>query len=104
MRWRILFEGRRGRLVLFPRLRSRGGEREDPGNLTIPMVEEDAVYFEQVRTVRLLQGAVDVGAVPNVAATPGEGVVTEGAAGPRVAGESDPVTVDTLRIMSMTNT
>src|SRR5918996_1834857 len=54
---------------------------------------------------QVLQEAVDSGAVPNVAAIAGdlEGVIYEGAAGPRVAGESDPVTVDThFRIMSMT--
>jgi methyl acetate hydrolase len=63
--------------------------------------------IEQVRTSidAVLQGAVDSGAVPNVAAIAGdrEGIVYEGAAGPRVAGASDPVTVDThFRIMSMT--
>jgi CubicO group peptidase (beta-lactamase class C family) len=63
--------------------------------------------IEQVRTSidAVLQGAVDSGAVPNVAAIAAdrEGIVYEGAAGPRVAGESDPVTVDThFRIMSMT--
>jgi CubicO group peptidase (beta-lactamase class C family) len=62
---------------------------------------------EQVRTSidGILQEAVDAGAVPNVAAIAGdrEGIVYEGAAGPRVAGGSDPVTVDThFRIMSMT--
>ena len=48
---------------------------------------------------------MDAGAVPNVAAIAAdrEGIVYEGAAGPRVAGGSDPVTVDThFRIMSMT--
>jgi CubicO group peptidase (beta-lactamase class C family) len=63
--------------------------------------------IEQVRTSidDVLQGAVDSGAVPNVAAIAGDrkGVVYEGAAGPRVAGGSDPMSVDThLRIMSMT--
>jgi CubicO group peptidase (beta-lactamase class C family) len=63
--------------------------------------------IEQVRTSvdDVLQGAVDSGAVPNVAAIAADrkGVVYEGAAGPRVAGGSDPMTVDThLRIMSMT--
>jgi methyl acetate hydrolase len=62
---------------------------------------------ERVRTSvdEVLQGAVDAGAVPNVAAIAAdrEGVVYEGAAGPRVAGEPEPVTVDThFRIMSMT--
>jgi methyl acetate hydrolase len=71
-------------------------------------VEEDAMSsIEQVRTSvdAVLQGAVDSGAVPNVAAIAAdrEGIVYEGAAGPRVAGESDPVTVDThFRVMSMT--
>jgi methyl acetate hydrolase len=63
--------------------------------------------IEQVRTSvdGVLQGAVDAGAVPNVAAIAAnrEGIVYEGAAGPRVAGGSDPLTVDThFRIMSMT--
>src|SRR6187200_2582262 len=63
--------------------------------------------IEQVRTSvdGVLLGAVDAGAVPNVAAITAnrEGIVYEGAAGPRVAGGSDPLTVDThFRIMSMT--
>jgi methyl acetate hydrolase len=63
--------------------------------------------IEQVRTSidAVLRGAVDSGAVPNVAAIAAdrEGIVYEGAAGPRVAGESEPVTVDThFRVMSMT--
>jgi methyl acetate hydrolase len=62
---------------------------------------------QSVRTAidQVLEEAVDSGAVPNVAAIAGDsdGVIYEGAAGPRVAGESDPVTVDThFRIMSMT--
>jgi methyl acetate hydrolase len=63
--------------------------------------------MEQVRTSidGVLQNAVDSGAVPNVAAIAADrdGIVYEGAAGPRVAGETDPVTGDThFRIMSMT--
>jgi methyl acetate hydrolase len=63
--------------------------------------------IEQVRTSidEVLQGAVDSGAVPNVAAIAADrkGTVSEGAAGPRVAGASEPMTVDThIRIMSMT--
>jgi methyl acetate hydrolase len=63
--------------------------------------------IEQVRTSidNVLQGAVDSGAVPNVAAIAADrkGIVYEGGAGPRVAGGSEPVTVDThFRIMSMT--
>ena len=63
--------------------------------------------IEQVRTSvdEVLQAAVDAGAVPNVAAIAADrnGVIYEGAAGPRVAGEREPVTVDThFRIMSMT--
>jgi CubicO group peptidase (beta-lactamase class C family) len=53
----------------------------------------------------VLERAVDAGAVPNVAAIAADrdGIVYAGAAGPRVAGEPDPVTVDThFRIMSMT--
>ena len=53
----------------------------------------------------VLAEAVASGAVPNVTAVAADrdGVIYEGAAGPRVAGESDPVTVDThYRIMSMT--
>ncbi len=55
---------------------------------------------------KVLRDAVEAGAVPNVAAIAADrnGVIYEGAAGPRVAGvEGDPVTVDThFRIMSMT--
>jgi methyl acetate hydrolase len=63
--------------------------------------------IEQVRTSidEVLQGAVDSGAVPNVAAIAADrkGTVYEWAAGPRVAGASEPMTVDThIRIMSMT--
>src|SRR5260370_18297982 len=49
--------------------------------------------------------AVDSGGVRHVAAIAADrdGVIYQGAAGPRAVGESDPVTVDTLfRIMSMT--
>ena len=54
---------------------------------------------------KVLRDAVDSGAVPHVAAIAADrdGVIYQGAAGPREAGQSDPVTVDTLfRIMSMT--
>jgi methyl acetate hydrolase len=62
---------------------------------------------EQVRTSidAVLEQAVDSGAVPNVAAIAADrnGIVYEGGAGPRVAGQADPVGVDThFRIMSMT--
>ena len=55
----------------------------------------------------VLRAAVEDGAVPNVAAIAADrdGVIYEGAAGPRVTGEpdSEPMTVDThFRIMSMT--
>jgi len=53
----------------------------------------------------VLEAAVASGAVPNAVAIAADrdGVIYEGAAGSRVAGESDPVTVDThFRIMSMT--
>jgi methyl acetate hydrolase len=53
----------------------------------------------------VLERAVADGAVPSVCAIAADrnGIIYEGAAGPRVAGESDPVTVDThYRIMSMT--
>jgi len=53
----------------------------------------------------ILQDAVAAGAVPNVAAIAADrdGVIYQGAAGPREAGSDDPVTVDThFRIMSMT--
>ena len=53
----------------------------------------------------LLQDAVDRGAVPNVTAVAADrnGVIYEGAAGPRVAGGDEPITVNTrYRIMSMT--
>ncbi|MGI8722112.1 MAG: serine hydrolase, partial [Geodermatophilaceae bacterium] len=55
---------------------------------------------------KILQDAVDSGAVPNAVAIAADrdGVIYEGAAGPRVAGGGDdPVTPDThYRIMSMT--
>jgi methyl acetate hydrolase len=54
---------------------------------------------------QVLQDAVDSGAVPSVAAIAADrnGVIYEGAAGPTVAGGSDPLTGDThFRIMSMT--
>src|SRR6266849_9402274 len=54
---------------------------------------------------KVLRDAVDSGGVPHVAAIAAtrDGVIYQGAAGPRAASESDPVTVDTLfRIMSMT--
>lgn len=53
----------------------------------------------------VLERAVAKGEVPCVCAIAADrhGVIYEGAAGPRVAGESDPVTVDTHhRVMSMT--
>jgi methyl acetate hydrolase len=63
--------------------------------------------IQQARTSidEVLEDAVRSRAVPNVAAIAAdrEGSVYEGAAGPRVAGEGDQVTVDThFRIMSMT--
>jgi methyl acetate hydrolase len=54
---------------------------------------------------QILRDAVDSGGVPHVAAIAADrdGVIYQGAAGPRAAGEDDPVSVDTLfRIMSMT--
>src|ERR1700720_1114612 len=54
---------------------------------------------------KVLRDAVDSGGVPHVAAIAADrdGVIYQGSAGLRAAGESDPVTVDTLfRIMSMT--
>ena len=54
---------------------------------------------------KVLRDAVDSAAVPHVAAIAAnrDGVIYQGAAGPRAVGENDPVTVDTLfRIMSMT--
>jgi methyl acetate hydrolase len=54
---------------------------------------------------KVLRDAVDSGGVPHVAAIAADrdGIIYQGAAGPREAGQSDPVTVDTLfRIMSMT--
>src|SRR3954465_10032248 len=63
--------------------------------------------IEQVRTSvdGVLERAVEAGAVPQVAAIAADrdGIVYEGAAGPRVAGESDPVSVDThFRFVAMT--
>jgi CubicO group peptidase (beta-lactamase class C family) len=62
---------------------------------------------QQVRTSidEVLQSAVDSGAVPNGAAIAADrdGIIYEGAAGPRAAGGSDPASVDPhFRIMSMT--
>ncbi|MGI9030814.1 MAG: serine hydrolase domain-containing protein [Ilumatobacteraceae bacterium] len=54
---------------------------------------------------QVLQDAVANGAVPNVVAMAADrdGIVYEGAAGPRVGGEDEPVAPDThFRIMSMT--
>ena len=54
---------------------------------------------------QVLQDAVSSGAVPGVAAIAADrnGVIYEGAAGPRAAGGDEPLTVDThFRIMSMT--
>jgi methyl acetate hydrolase len=54
---------------------------------------------------KVLQQAVASGAVPHVAAIAADrdGVIYQGAAGPRAVGESDPVSTDTMfRIMSMT--
>jgi methyl acetate hydrolase len=53
----------------------------------------------------VLKDAVKTGAVPNAVGMAADrtGIIYEGAAGPRVAGGDEPVTVDThLRIMSMT--
>jgi methyl acetate hydrolase len=54
---------------------------------------------------KVLRDAVDSGAVPHVAAIAADrdGVIYQGAAGPRAVGEDAPVSTDTLfRIMSMT--
>ncbi len=54
---------------------------------------------------KVLQDAVAAGAVPSVAAIAADrnGVIYEGAAGPKATGSDDPLTVDThFRIMSMT--
>ncbi|MHA6793698.1 serine hydrolase domain-containing protein [Pseudonocardia bannensis] len=54
---------------------------------------------------QVLQNAVDSGAVPNAVAVAADrdGVIYEGAAGPREAGGGEPVTADShFRIMSMT--
>lgn len=54
---------------------------------------------------KVLQDAVAAGAVPSVAAIAADrnGVIYEGAAGPKAAGSDEPLTVDThFRIMSMT--
>jgi CubicO group peptidase (beta-lactamase class C family) len=54
---------------------------------------------------KVLEDAVAAGAVPHVAAiaADADGVIYQGASGPRAAGEGDPVGVDThFRIMSMT--
>ena len=61
--------------------------------------------FDGTAIDTVLRDAVDSGGVPHVAAIAADrdGIIYQGAAGPRVVGESDPVTVDTLfRIMSMT--
>ncbi|MGI8817324.1 MAG: serine hydrolase [Pseudonocardia sp.] len=54
---------------------------------------------------QVLRAAVESGAVPNVAAVAADrsGVIYQGAAGPKVPGGGEPVTVDThFRVMSMT--
>ena len=54
---------------------------------------------------KVLRDAVDSGAVPHVAAIAADrdGVIYQGAAGPRAVGEDAPVSTDTLfRLMSMT--
>src|SRR6516164_10347025 len=54
---------------------------------------------------QILERAVAEGAVPEVAAIAADrdGIIYEGGAGPRVAGEDAPATVDThFRVMSMT--
>lgn len=64
---------------------------------------KEAVMSAQIDKV--LQGAVAAGHVPNVVAVAADrnGVIYEGAAGPRAADHDDPVTSDSLfRIMSMT--
>ena len=54
---------------------------------------------------QVLRAAVEAGAVPNVVAMAADrnGVIYEGAAGPRAAGADEAITPDThFRIMSMT--
>ena len=61
--------------------------------------------FDGTAVDEVLSAAVASGAVPHVAAVVAdrEGVLYEGAAGPRAVGEDDALTVDTrLRLMSMT--
>ncbi len=63
--------------------------------------------FDGTAIDKVLRDAVDSGDVPQVAAIAADrdGVIYQGAVGPREAGQSDPVTVDTVfRIMSMTKT
>src|ERR1700749_2155671 len=64
-----------------------------------------SAYIDGTAIDKGVRDAVSPGGVPPVAAIAADryGAIYQGAAGPRAAGESDPVTVDTLfRIMSMT--
>src|SRR3984893_6399004 len=64
-----------------------------------------STFIDGTAIDKVLADVSDPCGVPHVAAIAADrdGVIYQGAAGPRAAGESDPVTVDTLfRIMSMT--
>src|SRR6476661_6636190 len=67
--------------------------------------EETIVAIDSASIDRVLQAGVDNGDVPSVVAIAADrdGVIYRGAAGPRAAGVSDPISADThFRIMSMT--
>ena len=74
-----------------------------PDSGGFPLTREQRMDTSRLDDV--LQQAVATGAVPNVTAVAADrnGIIYEGAAGPRVAGGAEAVTVDThYRIMSMT--
>ena len=73
--------------------------------MTIATDSTSAGRLDGAAIDRVLADAVASGGVPHVAAIVADrdGVLYEGAAGPRAVGESDPVSVDTrFRLMSMT--
>src|SRR3954465_2116241 len=95
------------------RLAGARAVREDRGSSGAALARAGAAWRRcgmsstELRTSidNVLERAVEAGAVPNVAAIAADrdGVIYAGAAGPRVAGQAEPVSVDShFRIMSMT--
>src|SRR5690242_3956683 len=80
-------------------------ENDDVTSLSTSRRSAMSGSIDETAIDKVLREAVDSGGVPHVAAIAADrdGVIYQGAAGPRAVGESDPVTSDTLfRIMSMT--